>query len=81
MTIRYNFFHSVKKAPHPLCPKQADIPIFAVFTLKFEQEHYFDYRGPVVQSIVSLTGVLVVKMLTVLLSKISNSQVFLLKKM
>ena len=36
--------------------------------------------GPVVQSIVSLTSSLVVKMLTVLVSKISNSQVFLLKK-
>ena len=37
--------------------------------------------GPVVQSIVSLTNSLVVKMLTVLVSTISNSQVFLLKKM
>ena len=36
--------------------------------------------GPVDQSIVSLTSALVVKMLTVLLSTISNSQVFLLKK-
>ena len=37
-------------------------------------------QGPVVQSIVSLTSSLVVKMLTVLVSTISNSQVFLLKK-
>ena len=36
--------------------------------------------GPVVQSIASLTSSLVVKMLTVLVSTISNSQVFLLKK-
>ena len=36
--------------------------------------------GLSVQSIVSLTSSLVVKMLTVLVSKISNSQVFLLKK-
>ena len=36
-------------------------------------------QGPVVQSIVSLTNLLVVKMLTVLVSTISNSQVFLLK--
>ena len=36
--------------------------------------------GSVVQSIVSLTNSLVVKMLTVLVSTISNSQVFLLKK-
>ena len=36
--------------------------------------------GPVVQSVVSLTSLLVVKMLTALVSTISNSQVFLLKK-
>ena len=38
-------------------------------------------QGPVVQSIVSLTSLLVVKMWTVLVSTISNSKVFLLKKM
>ena len=37
-------------------------------------------QGPVVQSIVSLINSLVVKLLTVLVSIISNSQVFLLKK-
>ena len=37
-------------------------------------------QGPVVQSIVSLTSLLVVKMLIVLVSTIANSQVFLLKK-
>ena len=37
-------------------------------------------QGPVVQSIISLTSSLVVKMLTVLVRTISNSQVFLLKK-
>ena len=36
--------------------------------------------GPVVQSIISLTSLLVVKMLIVPISTISNSQVFLLKK-
>ena len=36
-------------------------------------------QGPVVQSIVSLTSLLVVKILTVLVSTISNSQVFLRK--
>ena len=36
-------------------------------------------HGPVVQSIVSLTSLLVVKMLTVQVSTVSNSQVFLLK--
>ena len=37
--------------------------------------------GPGFQSIVSLTRLLVIKILTVLLSTITNSQVFLLKKM
>ena len=37
-------------------------------------------EGPVVQSLVSLTSSLVVKMLTGLVGTISNSQVFLLKK-
>ena len=37
-------------------------------------------QGPVVQSIISLTSSLVVKVLTVLVSTISNPQVFLLKK-
>ena len=36
-------------------------------------------QGPVVQSIVSLTNSLVIKILTVLVSALSNSQVFLLK--
>ena len=40
-----------------------------------------DNQGPVVQSVVSLTSSLVVKILTVLVNTISNSQVFLLKKM
>ena len=39
----------------------------------------FSFQGPVVQSIVGLTSLLVVKILTVLVSTISNSQVFLLK--
>ena len=38
------------------------------------------HLGPVVQSIVSLKSSLVVKILTVLVSTISNSHVFLLKK-
>ena len=40
----------------------------------------FLIQGPVVRSIVSLTSLLVVKMLTVLVSTVSNSHVFLLKK-
>ena len=38
-------------------------------------------QGPVVQSIVSLTSSLVVKMLTALVSTVSDCQLFLLKKM
>ena len=41
---------------------------------------YPKYLGPVVQSIISLTSLLVVKMLNVLVSTISNSKLFLLKK-
>ena len=37
-------------------------------------------QGPVVQSIIGLMSSLVVKMLSVLVSTISNLQVFLLKK-
>ena len=37
-------------------------------------------QGPVVQSIVSVTSLLVVKMLTILGRTLSNSQIFLLKK-
>ena len=36
-------------------------------------------QGPVVQNVVGLTSLLAVKMFTVLVSTISNSQVFLLK--
>ena len=38
-------------------------------------------QGPVVQSVVSLMSSLVIKMLIALVSTISNSQLFLLKKM
>ena len=43
--------------------------------------YYRRSQSPVVQSVVSLTSSLVVKMLTILVSKISNSQVFCWKKM
>ena len=39
-----------------------------------------EVQDPVVQSIVSVTSLLVVKMLTILVSTLYNSQVFLLKK-
>ena len=56
---------------------------FSDFLLAFLHISSFLHRGlgPVVQSIVSLTSSLVVKMLTVLVSSISNSQVYVLKKM
>ena len=38
------------------------------------------YQGPIVQSIVSLTSLLVVKLLTVLLRTISSPQVFFAEK-
>ena len=46
------------------------------YKVKAKEKH----QGPAVQNIVSLTSSLVVKMLTVLVSTISNSHVFLLKK-
>ena len=45
-----------------------------------DQSAKSQFLGPVVQSIVSLTSSVVVKKLSVLVSTISNSQVFLLKK-
>ena len=51
---------------------------FVAYIVKFEYHNY--PLGPVVQSIVSLTSSLVVKMLPVLVSTISNIQVSLLKK-
>ena len=42
--------------------------------------HELQYQGPVAQSIISLTSLLVVKMLTVQVSTISNSQVFFQQK-
>ena len=58
-------------------PKYLDaLKTFAIPIHKFEQ-----LQGPAVQSIISLTSSLVVKMLTVLVSTISNTWVFLLKKM
>ena len=52
---------------------------FSKLLNKLHHKHH--QLGPDVQSIVSLLSSLAVKMLTVLVSTISNSQVFLLKKM
>ena len=48
-------------------------------TNQTKQEHY-EQGPPVVQSVVSLTSLLVVKMLTVLVRTISNSQGLFLQK-
>ena len=64
-------FHS---GPSTLRPPVKESPDKCFFS-------YLIYLGPVVQSIVSLTSSLVVKMLTVLVSTVPNEvQVFLLKK-
>ena len=47
---------------------------------KYQFTSIFGKLGPVVQSVVSSMSSLVVKILTVLISTISNSQIFLLKK-
>ena len=60
------------------CKGQSDRSIWLV---KGASKCYNGELGPVAQSIVSLMSSLVDKMLTVLVIKISNSQVFLLKKM
>ena len=46
----------------------------------FLETQHISFQGPVLQSIVSLTSALVVKLLTVQISTISNSPVILLKK-
>ena len=46
----------------------------------FPEKFIGKYLGPVVESVISLTSLLVVKMLTVLVSTLSNSQVFFLEK-
>ena len=57
------------------------IAVAAINGCSFELiQHPHTCMGPVVQSVISLTSLLVVKMLTVLVSIISYSQVFLLKK-
>ena len=55
-------------------------PLFSS-TMKTDKVSSLWFLGPVVQSAVSLTSSLVVKMLTALVSTISKSQVFLLTKM
>ena len=58
-----------------------DSAFYAIIPVDVSLKLLDDRRlGPVVQSSVSLTSSLVVKMLTVLVSAMSNSQVFLQKK-
>ena len=61
----------------PLC--LSEVLLMNIINACFNEETG-KYLGPVVQSIVSLTSLLVVKILTILISTISNVQVFLLKK-
>ena len=56
------------------------IYIWQLFYHLYHEDNICHFLGPVVQSIVSLMRSLVVKMLTVLVSTISDSQVFLLNK-
>ena len=49
--------------------------------INFLLRHFDDNLGPVVQSVISLKSLLRVKLLTVLVSTISNLQAFFLKKM
>ena len=65
---------------HHIYPKYWDTVTSYHFCHKI-QACLFYYLSPVVQSIISLTNLLAVKILTALVSTISNSQVFLLKKM
>ena len=51
-----------------------------MFKVNIDNSGFYINLGPVVQSIVSLTSSLAVKLLSALVSTISNSQVFLLKK-
>ena len=54
--------------------------IVHLFIITKRQKAFNIRLDPVVQSIISLTSSLVVKILTILVCTISNSQVFLLKK-
>ena len=55
--------------------KQNEVYQEKIFSIEYADHKVLD-QGPVVQSIVSLTSSFVVKTLTVLVSTISNSQVF-----
>ena len=59
------------KTPYHSCPKTEQSPIYYLLMCVFQ--------GPAVKSFASLTSSLVVKMLTVQVSTVPNSQVFLLK--
>ena len=79
---------NVQSSLHKCSGQTADIATLAFSLFPYGIKSHFPILhnnniynlGPVVQSIVSLTSLLVVKMLTVLVNTISNSQLFLLKK-
>ena len=60
--------------------KQRSMDSRSPFETEITQVCMINQSGPVVQSVVSLTNSLVVRMLTDLVGRISNSQVFLLEK-
>ena len=87
---QYKMFTRLHKCPivvHPKTDKLRErIPIYTEKREPLQEKRCLLFiqvvcnQGLVVQSVVSLTSSLVVKILTVLVSTISNSQVFLLKK-
>ena len=75
--MRCQYLISMKNEKKKKIIESCLVQIFlGILRVKF----WVNFQGPVVQSIVSLVSSLVVKMLTVLVSTISNSQLFLLKK-
>ena len=86
MPVKRNFFRNIYSKLIQHC-SGIDCTLSLSWVKGLEQglERLFDltlnFLGPFVQSVVSLTSSLFVKMLTVLVSTKSNLQVFLLKKM
>ena len=76
-TLMYRRYirYSATFSPFCTCPKNWTNRCYNMYMLIF-----LKLKGPVAESVVSLTSSLVVKMFTVLVSTIPNSQVFLLKK-
>ena len=65
------------KSCHPCMKKMENLPSVSS---PLKSNIVLIFQDPVVQSVINLTSSLVVKMLTVLVNTIPNSQLFLLKK-